>query len=78
MEQQVTVAEYSDFSRAHIARAKLESEGIPCFVITPASNVFGGGVMFNGIQLRVPKEAAEHAYAVLADLDFGDDERMTL
>lgn len=78
MEQQVTIAEYSDFSRAHIARAKLESEGIPCIVITPASNVFGGGVMYSGIQIRVPKEAAEHAYAVLADLDFGEEERMHL
>lgn len=72
MEQQVTIAEFSDFNQAHIARSKLESEGIPCVLFNSGLNVFGGHSLLDRIVLRVPKEAKEHAIAVLADLDFGN------
>ncbi|KAB2810350.1 putative signal transducing protein [Phaeocystidibacter luteus] len=69
MEQQVTIAEYYDWSTAHIARSKLEAEGIPCIVLNSHTfSAYGGAV---SLSLRVPKEAREHAIAVLADLDFG-------
>ncbi len=70
MEKQVTVAEYSSWSRAHIARGRLEAEGIPCVLLNTSMNVMHGGWI--AIQVRIPAEAWEHAVAVLADIDFDD------
>lgn len=68
MEKQVKVAEYLSWSRAHIARSKLESEGIPCILSGDHMNTMYG----SPVALIVPKEAWEHAVAVLADLDFNN------
>lgn len=70
MEKQVTIAEYSNWTRAQIARSKLESEGIPCILLNSTMNSIYGGMLT--IILRVPEEAAAHAMAVLADLDLGE------
>jgi hypothetical protein len=67
----VTVASYLDAMSAHIARGRLQSEGIPAFlhsvyhaelywVITPA---------LGGVQLQVPPSEAERARAVLAAME---------
>ncbi|WP_170266212.1 putative signal transducing protein [Phaeocystidibacter marisrubri] len=71
MEKQVTIAEYSSWSSAQIARGKLESEGIPCVLLNTAMNSLYGG-SFTTIVIRVPEEAAPHAMAILADIDLGD------
>lgn len=70
MERQVTIAEFSSWSRAQIARSKLESEGIPCILLNTAMNSLYGG--WFTIVLRVPEEAGAHALAILADLDLGE------
>lgn len=71
MVNQVTIAEFVDWSKAHIARSRLEAEGIPVFMVNQNMNTLYGGSLNMNIILRVPAEAAPHAMAVMADLDFG-------
>lgn len=69
-----TVATFSFPHEAHIARAKLESEGIPALVADEHtinmqwlySNAMGG------VRLQVPASAAEQAKEVLAQ-DYSED-----
>lgn len=65
----VTIASYSFPYEAHIARAKLDSEGIPAFVADEHtinmnwlySNALGG------VRLQVPAEFVEEAQKILAE-----------
>jgi Putative prokaryotic signal transducing protein len=69
-----TVATYSFPYEAQIARAKLDSEGIPAFVADEQtinmqwlySNALGG------VRLQVPKQFAQQASEILAE-DYSED-----
>ena len=70
----ITIARFSLAIEAHIARAKLESEGIPAFVAdehTITANWLYSNAM-GGVRLQVPNACAEHAHAILAT-DFTED-----
>jgi hypothetical protein len=62
----VTVANYSGPVEAHLARTKLESEGIPCFV-TDEVYVQVNWLFPNvgGVKLKVPAEEAQRAKDIL-------------
>jgi hypothetical protein len=64
----ITVARYSFAIEAHVARAKLESEGIPAFVAdehTITANWLYSNAM-GGIRLQVPNSCANTAREILA------------
>lgn len=71
----VTISRYSFPHEAHVARALLESEGIPVFLadehtITMQwlySNALGG------VRLQVPEAFVERAVALLQELENSED-----
>lgn len=68
----VTVAAYDDLSFAYMAKARLESEGIPCFLAN--EHLVGVQWLYSnavgGIKVQVPEAVAEEALALLTgDLD---------
>lgn len=62
----ITIARYSDPMAAHLAKTRLEAEGIPVFVVdehtVTMKPVFGGII---GIRIQVPEEYARQAVAIL-------------
>jgi hypothetical protein len=66
-EDWVTVASFSQPVEAHLARTKLESEGIPCVVddeyLVRVNWLLSNAV--GGVKLRVPPEDAAHARELL-------------
>jgi hypothetical protein len=70
----ITIARYSLAIEAHIARAKLESEGIPAFVAdehTITADWLYSNAM-GGVRLQVPDACVEQARTILAT-DFSED-----
>ncbi len=70
----ITIARYSLAIEAHIARAKLESEGIPAFVAdehTITADWLYSNAM-GGVRLQVPDAFVEQARTILAT-DFSED-----
>ena len=70
----ITIARYSLAIEAHIARAKLESEGIPAFVAdehTITADWLYSNAM-GGVRLQVPESCVEQARTLLAT-DFSED-----
>ena len=64
----ITVARYSLAIEAHVARAKLESEGIPAFVadehMITADWLYSNAM--GGVRLQVPNSCADAAREILA------------
>ncbi|MGV7220543.1 MAG: DUF2007 domain-containing protein [Nitrospinales bacterium] len=76
-----TIARFYDLPLAELAKLKLESEDIPCFL--QDSNMVGIAWQYSfavgGIRLKVPEEFVENAKEILnedcsADLDFVEEE----
>lgn len=71
----ITVARFSMPFEAHIAKTRLESEGIPAFVAdehTVNMNWLYSNAM-GGVRLQVPAAYAEHALRVLSE-DMSDSD----
>lgn len=70
----ITIARYSLAIEAHVARAKLESEGIPAFVADEhtitADSLYSNAM--GGVRLQVPEACVEQARTILAT-DFSED-----
>jgi len=69
----ITVARFSLAIEAHIARAKLESEGIPAFVAdehtVTAQWLYSNAI--GGVRLQVPDSCAEEAKEILT-IDYSE------
>ncbi|MFC3853044.1 putative signal transducing protein [Salinispirillum marinum] len=65
----VTIARFSMAFEAQIAKARLDSEGMPAFLADVHTNnalsIYGDA--FGGIRLQVPEEVAERAVQILAE-----------
>lgn len=64
----VTIDNFSDISKAHISKGKLDSEGIKCFL--EDEKIIGDtqySVAFGGIKLKVTEEDAERARKILKE-----------
>lgn len=75
MPELVTIARYRDLPEAWIAKGKLESAGVPCFIADDniiRLNWFLGDVI-GGIKLQVSSEFAETANKLLAE-EIADDD----
>jgi len=87
-EKLVTVARYSDYLEADLARQMLEDEGIRAFVLSENTGVAWPVPAAGGIELQAPESRAEEAKEILEsaaqyeadnggeldDEDGGDDE----
>lgn len=67
-ERLVTVARFVTGHEAHMARLKLEGEGIPCFVADElaVTTMVGFSNALGGVKLQVPESRAEEAAGILA------------
>jgi hypothetical protein len=69
-----TVASFRDLPLAELAKSKLESEGIPCFLAN--KNLIGINWLYSfalgGVKLQVRKDDAEIAEKILNE-DFSSD-----
>lgn len=73
-EEYITVASYTDAVQAHLARGRLEAEGVPAEV-ADEHYVWADWMMSNalgGVKLRVPERMAERAARILSDLEAGE------
>ena len=67
-EKLVTVAHYTDYLEADLARQLLEDEGIKAFVLGQnTGNIYSGVPVVVDIQLQTPQSQAEEAREVLED-----------
>jgi hypothetical protein len=69
MSQRVTIATFSQPIEAHIYRARLQAEGIPCMLAdehTIGMNWFYSNAI-GGVKLQVPEEYTDKAQAIVAD-----------
>ena len=70
----VTVARYTNLLEAHIARGRLESEGIAAFIAD--ENIIWANWLLadaiGGVQLRVPLEDSVRARRILSEVDGTD------
>ncbi len=67
-EKLVTVARYTDYLEADLARQMLEDEGIKAFVMGQnVGNVYSGVPVVVDIQLQTPESQAEEAREILDD-----------
>ncbi|OHB65524.1 MAG: hypothetical protein A2Y76_04540 [Planctomycetes bacterium RBG_13_60_9] len=77
-EKLVTVARFSDYMKADLARQLLEDEGIKVLVTGQnVANVYGGVPAVADIELQTPENQAEEAREILeanAPLSQGSDE----
>jgi len=64
-EKLVTVARYTDYMEADLARQTLEDEGIKAFVMGQNSGVAWGVPPVNGIELQTPESQAQEARGIL-------------
>lgn len=65
-EKLVTVARFTDYMKAELARQLLEAEGITAFVAGQnVANVYGGVPAAIDIQLQTPESQAEEAKEIL-------------
>ncbi len=64
----ITLREYSDYTQAHLDRAKLESEGVRVILLDENMSTLYplGDTNVFGIRLQVLEQDAEHAYQILA------------
>lgn len=70
----VTVASYTDAIQAHLARGRLEAEGIRAEV-ADEHYVSADWLMSNavgGVKVRVPERMAERARRILQEIEAGD------
>jgi hypothetical protein len=69
-----TIASFREAYAAHIARARLEAEGIPAFVID--EHLVGVQPLYadalGGVKLRVPVDCAERARRIVSEDRSGD------
>ncbi len=67
----VTVATFGESVAAHVARLKLENEGIPVFIADENIGValWHYSIATGGIKLQVPRELAPHAAELLGERD---------
>jgi len=69
----ITVARYTHPTEAHIARMKLESEGVPVFMFSAnlaSANWLLSGAL-GGIRLQVPPSELARAREILGNMDEG-------
>jgi hypothetical protein len=67
-EKLVTVARYTDYLQADLARQMLEDEGVKVFVMGQnVGNVYSGVPAVVDIQLQTPESQAEEAREILDD-----------
>jgi len=64
-EKLVTVARYTDYVEADLARQTLEDEGIRAFVMGQNAGVAWGVPPVNGIELQAPESQAREAKEIL-------------
>ncbi|MBP7050427.1 MAG: DUF2007 domain-containing protein [Phycisphaerae bacterium] len=64
-EKLVTVARYTDYMDADLARQMLEDEGIKAFVMGQNSGVAWGVPPVNHIELQTPESQAQEAKEIL-------------
>lgn len=64
-EKLVTVARYTDYMEADLARQMLEDEGIKAFVMGQNAGVAWGVPPVNGIELQTPENRAQEAKEIL-------------
>lgn len=64
-EKLVTVARYTDYVEADLARQILEDEGIKAFVMGQNAGVAWGVPPVNGIELQTPESQAQEANEIL-------------
>ncbi|MEN6426210.1 MAG: DUF2007 domain-containing protein [Phycisphaerales bacterium] len=64
-EKLVTVARYTDYVEADLARQTLEDEGIKAFVMGQNAGVAWGVPPVNGIELQTPESQAQEAKEIL-------------
>jgi hypothetical protein len=71
----ITVARFDTMPDAHIAKGKLEAEGIPCLLLDEhlVQTDWLYAIAVGGIKLQVPEAHAERALAVLA-ADYSADQ----
>jgi hypothetical protein len=70
----ITVASYPDAIKAHLARGRLEAEGIPA-VVADEHYVSANWMMSNalgGVKVQVSERMVERAVQVLRELDAGE------
>src|SRR5687768_13190261 len=62
-----TVQTFNDPPSAHIARLRLEADGIPCFIADEniAATAWHYAIATGGLKLQVPSEDADRATAAL-------------
>lgn len=65
----VTVATFGESAAAHVARLKIENEGIPVFIADENIGValWHYSIATGGIKLQVPRELAAHASELLGE-----------
>ena len=63
----ITIATFGDPTSAHVARLKLESAGIRCFVVDENMGVLYGAVTTGGVKLQIAESDYREAERVLAD-----------
>ena len=63
----VSIAHFGDSGLAHVARLRLEADGIPCFIADEnvAVTAWHYAIATGGIKLQVPREDVERAEAAL-------------
>ena len=77
-EKLVTVATFSEPLEAHMARARLEADGIRAFVTGDETNaLFAGSRSFGVAEVQVSEADAQRAAAVLADVADEEEVRAT-
>jgi len=83
-EKLVTVAQFTDYAEADLARQWLEEQGLNVFVMGQNVGVVWGGLPADKIELQTPEGQAEEAREILAahepprrevgeDEDLGDE-----
>ncbi len=65
MDKLVTVARYTDYMEADLARQALEDEGIKAFVMGQNSGIAWGVPPVNHIELQTPQSQAQQAREIL-------------
>ena len=64
-EKLATVARYTDYVEADLARQRLEDEGIKAFVMGQNAGIAWGVPPANGIELQTPESQARQAKEIL-------------
>jgi hypothetical protein len=69
-EEMVTIRTFRTPWEAHVAKARLEEDGIACVIDDEdAATVFGSALAFASVKLKVPQSQSERADEILLEIE---------